>query len=58
MAFTRIKCLLPPIAKLKSTRVKVKAEAKTEEIKYPTLMDPDSVRANAKKALYQILWKR
>lgn len=46
------------IAKLKSTKVKAEVKKEREEIKYPKLMDPESVRANAKKALYQILWKR
>ena len=44
-------------------KVKMKQEAKREPespSKLPkiALMDPESVRANAKKALQQILWKR
>jgi len=41
----------------------VKKEAKKEseeasKIPKISLMDPSSVRANAKRALYQIIWKR
>ena len=47
----------------KSKTSKVKQESRKDPgspTKYPkiALMDPDSVRANAKRALYQILWKR
>ncbi len=56
--YSKLTVSLDFIAKLKSTKVKAKTEVKSEEMQYPKLMDPDSVRANAKKALYQILWKR
>ena len=48
-------------------KLKVKSEGKKEvkkeseeasKIPKISLMDPSSVRANAKRALYQILWKR
>ena len=40
-------------------KMEVKKEAPESPTKLkPSLMDPVSVRANAKRALYQILWKR
>ena len=54
--------LLHKKTKDKSKKPKVKPGVKKEDSSssFPkiALMDPTSVRANAKRALYQILWKR
>ena len=57
-------CVCCPDGKAKKPKVKPGAkkekEVADESSKLPkiALMDPTSVRANAKRALYQILWKR